>query len=84
MTKKEYKKWAELLKPYWAMRIEAYDVFLRKERAIEKKMNRELKPPVELEFFYSDDGGVCGIGAVDYINRKRVPLIHDVDLWGNE
>jgi len=80
MTKKEYKDWVELLKPYWAMRSNAYDVFLRKERAIEKKMNKELKPPVELGFFYNDDGGVCGIGAVDYINRKSFTLIHDVDL----
>jgi len=79
MTKKDHNKWVKLLTPYWKKREEAYSVFMKNERGIELLMNKELKPPVELEFFYGDMG-CCGIGAVDYVNRDKFTLIHNSDL----
>ncbi len=80
MTKKDYNKWVKLLTPYWKKREEAYSVFMKNERGLELLMNQELDPPVELEFFYNDEGGCCGIGADDYADRKKFILIYDCDL----
>ena len=77
MTKKDHNKWVKLLTPYWKKREEAYSVFMKNERGIELLMNKELKPPVELEFFYGDMG-CCGIGAFEDIDKFQ--LIHDSDL----
>ena len=79
MTKKDYNKWAKMLKPYWKKREELMSAFRKNEVALGRLMNQELDPPVELEFFYNDDG-CCGIGAVDYVNRDKFTLIHNSDL----
>jgi len=42
-------------------------------------MNKRLKLDIALEFFYCD-GECVGIGAEDYSERKRFPLIHDSEL----
>ena len=80
MTEKEYKEWVKKLAPYWHMREEAYSKFRQAEMEIEKKMNKELKPDVELEFWYNDDGGLGGIGAANWEDREKFPLIYDMDL----
>ena len=85
MTKKDYKdynKWVKKLVPYWKKREELMSAFKKNERGLELLMNQEVKPPVELEFFYNDEGGCCGIGGVDYEDRKKFPLIYDGDLRG--
>ena len=82
MTKKDHNKWAKMLKPYWKKREELMSAFRKNEVALGRLMNQELDPPVELEFFYNDEGGCCGIGAVDYEDRKNFPLIYDGDLRG--
>ena len=42
-------------------------------------MNKNLKLGIEFEFFYSD-GECVGIGAANYSDRKKFPLIHDTKL----
>ena len=79
MTKKDYNKWAKMLKPYWKKREELMSAFRKNEVALGRLMNQELDPPVELEFFYNDDG-CCGIGAVEYVNKDKFTLIHNSDL----
>ena len=76
MKKKELIK---KLKPYWKEHLRLRKEFYKKEEKLEKEMNKNPKLGVELEFFYCD-GECAGIGAANYPDRKKFPLIHDTEL----
>lgn len=76
MKKKEL---IEKLKPYWEEHLRFRGEFYKKEEKLQKEMNKNLKLGIELEFFYSD-GECAGIGAANYSDRKKFPLIHDTEL----
>jgi len=56
-------------------------IFIDKLTKIENKMNKDLKELnlPKLEFFWAY-GEPVGIGAANYIDRKKFNLIHDVEL----
>jgi len=76
----EKQKWIKKLKPYWKEYEEIANVFSKKTRELEEKMNKELKTEIELEFFYCD-GSCVGIGAGFEEDRDEFPLIeyHDFE-----
>lgn len=69
----------EKLKPFWEKREKIELEFLRKVTKIEKEMNKKLNLGFELEFFYVD-GECCGIGADNFEDRNKFPLIHDSEF----
>jgi len=73
------KDFIKKLKPFWKEWQKARREFLDKQMQIEKEMNKKLGLGIELEFFYCD-GECCGIGAADYSEREKFPLIHDSEL----
>jgi len=44
-----------------------------------RKMSKKIGLEIDLEFFYVD-GECVGIGAVNWGDRKKFPLIHDSEL----
>ena len=79
MNKKEKIQLIKKLKPFWKKYRKISFKFSKEGRKIEKEINNKIKPKVELGFFCVD-GKCCGIGALDYIDRKKFPLIHDGEL----
>jgi hypothetical protein len=69
----------EKLKPFWKRYWELELEFCNKEQKLQEEMNKKLGLIIELEFFYCD-GECCGIGAMDFSDRKKFPLIHDSEL----
>ena len=76
---RERREYIRKLKPYWTRRNQLCSEFSKKERELEEEMNGELKTPAGLEFIYID-GNCVGIGAENYNDRKKFPLIHDSEL----
>ena len=79
MNKKAKKKIIENLKPFWKRYWKLESRFSEKVRKLEKEMNRKSGQKIKLEFFYCD-GYCCGIGAENYSDRRKFPLIHDTEL----
>ena len=79
MDKKENSELIRRLKPYWKKIWKLEMTHSRKINALERKMTKEMKSKIRLEFFYVD-GEAVGIGAEDYSDRKDFPLIHDSEL----
>lgn len=73
------KELVKKLKPFWEKREKLETEFRKKETKLEKEMNKKLNTGIKLEFFYSD-GECCGIGAANFNDRKKFPLIHDSEL----
>ncbi len=46
---------------------------------LEKNMTKDINLGIKLEFFYVD-GECVGIGAANYSDRNKFPLIHDSEL----
>jgi len=67
------------LKPFWKKRRKLETKFREAELKIEEEMTKKLNVGIDLEFFFCDEGCV-GIGASDFSERKRFPLIHDSEL----
>jgi len=79
MNKKEYKKWVAKLVPYWNEHRKLEAAFRLKEVWLEAKILKETGR--DLIFFYGDiSEGCMGIGADNWNDRKKFPLIHDADL----
>src|SRR3989344_4572406 len=57
------------------------DIFwsLKKQERLQKEMSKKIGLEIDLEFFYVD-GECVGIGAVNWGDRKKFPLIHDSEL----
>jgi hypothetical protein len=68
------------LRSFWQIREEYATEFHKKEAELEKFMFWQGIP---LEFFYMD-GECVGIRARDYEDRKKFPLIHDMELENGE
>ena len=79
LNKEKLDKIKEKLKPYWKDYQRILGDFFHETNKLQKKMNKELKLSMDLEFFYAD-GECVGIGAENYADRKKFPLIHDSDL----
>jgi len=71
------KETKEKLKPYWKEFQGLEREFFHKTSALQKKMSKELYLGIDLEFFYVD-GECVGIGASDYSDREKFPLIQDL------
>ena len=67
------------LKPFWEKRDKLMTEFSKKEAELEAEMNKKVNLGIKLEFFYND-GEAVGIGASDFSDRRKFPLIHDLDL----
>lgn len=79
LSKEELDKIKKKLKPYWKEYSNLEKDFWHKTSELQKKMNKELNLGMDLEFFYVD--GECeGIGAENYADREKFPLIHNSDL----
>ena len=76
---KQNKELIKKLKPYWAKLNEFEAYHNEKIYWLEKKINKELKPKVELDFFRVD-GEIVGIGARDMEYRKDFALVHRDEL----
>ena len=79
MSKKELDGITVKLKPFWKKYNKLYEEHFKKVRDLEEEMNKKVKPPVKLEFFYVD-GECVGIGAENYEKRKVFPLLQDRNL----
>lgn len=80
LNKKVIEKITTKLMPFWKelWKLETnHSIGVKK---LEEKMNRVIKSPTKLEFFYCD-GEICGIGAANYSDREWFPLIHDTNLF---
>ena len=73
------KKLIERLKPFWKKYWKLNGEFSKKIRKLEEEMNKKSGQKINLEFFYVN-GECCGIGAENYSDRKRFPLIQDTEL----
>lgn len=71
----------KLLKPFWKEYENILGNHFNKVKLLEIKMNNmaDKKNLPRLEFFYVD-GEVVGIGAENYLDRKKFPLLHNSDL----
>lgn len=79
LLNKKYKKdIIKELKPFWEKREELASKWRKEERKLEEEMNKKLKLDIKLIFFYNQDGECCGIGADEWKDRKKFPL---VDFW---
>ena len=76
---KHKKETIKLLKKYWEKRNIIQRDFIHKEFKIEEAMSKAVGK--ELEFFYVD-GECMGIGAKDFNERFKFPLIHEDELYG--
>jgi len=76
---KNKEKIIERLKPFWKNYWDEEKKFMQKILKLEKEMNKKLTLGVELEFFYAE-GECVGIGASDYSDRKKFPLIQDSEF----
>jgi hypothetical protein len=79
LNKEEIDKIREKIKPYWKEFQRLEREFFHKTGKLQKKMSRDLNLGIDLEFFYAD-GECVGIGASDYSNREKFPLIQDLDF----
>lgn len=68
------------LKPFWREYWKISSDFNNKRNELEKKMNKKVNLDIDLEFFYCD-GECCGIGAGNFSDREKFPLIHDTELF---
>ena len=68
------------LKPYWAKLERLEYEFLKKVDKLEKEMQKEMQKEINIPdlFFYSNDGGYCGIGD----QSRTIKLIHEHELKG--
>jgi len=64
--------WVRKLKPYWRRFQKAEDEFFKRKAVLEMIMSRKMG--ISLEFF-SVDGEFVGIGAQEWEDRKKIPLI---------
>ncbi len=78
-TKEEKKKWIKKLSPYWKEYLKAESEHSKKIIKLERNMNEKVKPFKKLSFFYVE-GECVGIGAENYEDREKFPLIHDSDF----
>ena len=69
----------EKLKQFWREYSKLRSNFSAGIEKLENEMNRKLSLGIELEFFHCD-GKVVGVGAKNYSERKKFPLIHDSEL----
>ena len=76
---KDKEKLIEKLGPFWKRYWEKEGKFRGEITKIEKEMTKKAGLGIELEFFNVDKEYV-GIGASDFADRKRFPLIHDSEL----
>ena len=67
------------MSPFWKKYLEKENKFRGEIFELEKKMTKKLSLGIELEFFHVD-GGCVGIGASNYADREKFPLIHDTEL----
>ncbi|MBU0957686.1 MAG: hypothetical protein KKF56_02645 [Nanoarchaeota archaeon] len=79
LTKKQLENIKTKLIPFWKKYWEIHRVYNDEILKLEKKMNKSLSLPIELEFFYVD-GECVGIGAEDYSMREFFPLIQDLKI----
>ena len=67
------------LKPFWEKRDKLMAEFSKKEAELEAEMNKKVNLGKKLEFFYID-GVAVGIGASNFSDRKKFPLIDVSEL----
>lgn len=67
LTKKQW----SIMRKYWRLREQDRCSFYIKSMVLEDQMNKELKLPIRLEFWESDEGGGGGIGASEIHNRIK-------------
>jgi len=67
------------IKPYWKEFLKLENKFRENRYALQEKMNKQLNLGINLEFFYVD-GECVGIGAENFKDRKKFPLLQHEDL----
>lgn len=76
---KNKKRVTENLRPFWKRYRKEYKKFVIEVNKLEKEMTKKSKLGIDLEFF-KVEGECVGIGASEFIERKKFPLISDSEL----
>ena len=69
----------ERLKPFWKRYWKKENKFRKEINELEKEMTEKLGLGIDLEFFHVDNE-CAGIGASNFSDRDKFPLIHDSEL----
>ena len=82
LNQEKIKKIIKKIKPFWKKYSQLRLKHFKELRLLEEKMNKEIKEGIDLEFFYVD-GECVGIGAENYLDRKKFPLIQDREFYND-
>lgn len=77
---KDKEKIIEKLRSFWKKYWEKENKFRKEITELEKEMTEKLGLGIDLEFFHVDNE-CSGIGASNFSDRDKFPLIHDSELY---